>query len=133
MIEQLNALETEAIDAVQVAADESSLRDLEVRFLGKKGEITALLKGMRDVAAADRPKIGQRVNEVRGAVQGAIETRRTTLEADRIAALCEDPHFDATLPGKGPTVGALHPLTQVTYHIEDVFRAMGFISSTTPK
>ena len=126
MIEQLNTLEDEALQAVQTASDESSLRDLEVRFLGKKGAITALLKGMRDVSPEDRPKVGQRVNEVRGAVEGAIESQRHQLEADRITALCNDPHFDATLPGAGPDVGALHPLTQVTYHIEDVFRAMGF-------
>ncbi len=126
MIEELNALEAEAIAALSVAPDENTIRDLEVRFLGKKGAITGLLKGMRDVSPADRPRIGQRVNEVRNAVQGAIGDRRSALEAAHIAALCTDPHFDATLPSQRRSVGALHPLTQVTYHIEDVFRAMGF-------
>ena len=81
---------------------------------------------MRDVAPEDRRSVGQRVNEVRSAVEGAIETRRARLDAERIAALCDDPHFDATLPGTAPRIGSIHPLTEVTYHIEDVFRGMGF-------
>jgi phenylalanyl-tRNA synthetase alpha chain len=126
MIEQLDALEGEALAVIGQADGEAILRDYEVQYLGKKGALTAILRGMRDVPNEERPKIGQRVNEVRSSVQGAIEGRRAQLETNRIAALCEDPHFDATMPGESTEVGALHPLTQVTYHIEDVFRAMGF-------
>ena len=126
MIDALNAVEKDALGAIEHADGEDSLRHLEVQFLGKKGAITALLKGMRDVPPEDRRSVGQRVNEVRTAVEGAIEARRHRLDAERIEALCNDPHFDATLPGTAPRVGALHPLTEVTYHIEDVFRGMGF-------
>ena len=126
MIEQLDALEGEATKAIEAATDESALRDLEVHYMGKKGAITAILKGMRDVSKEERPKIGARVNVLRQTVQAAIDGRRGALEVARIEALCRDPHFDATLPGAGPRVGALHPLTEVTNHIEDVFRAMGF-------
>ncbi|MBV70711.1 MAG: phenylalanine--tRNA ligase subunit alpha [Myxococcales bacterium] len=126
MIEQLNALETEALSAVEKATEEAALRELEVHYLGKKGALTAILRGMRDVPNEQRPIIGQRVNEVRSSVQTAIETQRASIETARIQALCNDPHFDATLPSDRPTVGALHPLTKITYHIEDVFRAMGF-------
>lgn len=126
MIEELNALETEATAAIEAASEEASLREFEVHYLGKKGALTAILRGMRTVSNEDRPKVGQRVNEVRNSVKDAIEARRTALETQRIQALCRDPYFDATLPGQSESVGALHPLTQVTYHIEDVFRAMGF-------
>ena len=126
MIEQLEQLEGEALAAIGTAADEAALRDLEVRYMGRKGAITGALKGMGAVARADRPRVGQRVNQLRGAVTAAIDERRGALEGERIKALCEDPTFDATLPGPRPAVGALHPLTEVTYHIEDVFRAMGF-------
>ena len=126
MFDQLDALKAEALGAIEGASDEGALRELEVHYLGRKGAITAVLKGMGSVPKEDRPKIGQHVNVLRGAVEGAISSRRVALETARIAALCDDPTFDATLPGPTPAVGAIHPVTSVTAHIEDVFRAMGF-------
>ena len=82
MIDALNAVETDALGAIEQAVDEDSIRNIEVQYLGKKGAITALLKGMRDVAPEDRRSVGQRVNEVRSAVEGAIETRRARLDAE---------------------------------------------------
>ncbi|MFT7580014.1 MAG: phenylalanyl-tRNA synthetase alpha chain [Myxococcota bacterium] len=130
MLEQLDAVLTEARAALAGVDDPEALRDIEVRFLGKKGAITGLMKAMRDVPKDQRPLVGQRANEVRTAVSEAIDGRRRELDDARIAALCEDPHFDATLPvevaTERPQVGAPHPLTTVTEHVEDVFRAMGF-------
>lgn len=130
MLHELDAVLDRANAALAQVDDATVLRDLEVRFLGKKGELTALMKGMRDVAPADRPAVGARVNEVRAAITDAIEARRAALEAARIAALCDDPDFDPTLPvppePRPPAVGALHPLTTITRHLEEVFRAMGF-------
>ncbi len=126
MIERLEALREEAVGRLAEAADEGAVRDLEVAYLGKKGAITALMKNMRDVPKEDRPRVGQVSNQVRAAVTGAIAGRREALEAARIEALCADPHFDTSLPGKRPRVGALHPLTTITWHVEDVFRSMGF-------
>ncbi len=129
MLEELQALGDEASRAVIEAADEAALRSVEVRYLGKKGAVTKLLKGMGRVAAEIRPRIGQKANEVRTVVQQAIAEHRRRLEAFEIARECADPHFDATLPGTRSLparAGTLHPVTGVTYHIEDVFRAMGF-------
>jgi phenylalanyl-tRNA synthetase alpha chain len=147
MFDRLDQLLAEASAAVAAATAEGVVRDLEVHYLGKKGAITELLKGMKDVSPADRPKIGARVNEVRDAVAAAIAARRGALEAERIARLCEDPDFDASLPVTAPSgvtpgersssafrpPGALHPLTRVTAHIEDVFRAMGFLLLDYPE
>ncbi|MBL8783937.1 MAG: phenylalanine--tRNA ligase subunit alpha [Deltaproteobacteria bacterium] len=143
MFERLDQIEGEALVAIAAATDEGVLRDLEVRFLGKKGALTEVMKGMRDVAPADKPKVGARVNEVRAAVEGAITTRRDALEGERIARLSADPDFDVSLPpfdvgrlgleGRVGGVGALHPLTRVTAHIEDVFRAMGFLLLDYPE
>ena len=133
MIDRLDALERDAVREIVGAADEGALRELEVRYLGKKGAITAVLKGMKSVTPAERPRVGQRANEVRDAVTAAIGERRLALEAERIQRLCADPTFDATLPGARPRVGALHPVTEVTYHIEDVFRAMGFYTLDYPE
>ncbi len=129
MLDKLEAVLGEARGALSEVDREDALRDIEVRFLGKKGALTALMKGMRDVPKADKPKVGQKVNQVRGDIKAAIQVRRDELEAARIAALCEDPDFDATLPVRpvdAPRVGAMHPLTLVSGHIEDAFRAMGF-------
>ena len=130
MVDQLDAVLVDANRELSDVADEDALRDIEVRYLGKKGAITALMKGMRDVPAADKPRVGQKVNEVRDGVARAIDERRAALEDARIAALCEDPGFDPTLPvaasAERAHVGALHPLTIITDHIEDAFRAMGF-------
>jgi len=136
MLEQLDALLVEAIAAIEGTSDETALRDLEVRYLGKKGPLTELMKGMRDVPPADKPKVGARVNEVRTSVEQAIATRRDRLDSERIAKLCADPDFDASLPVSpllAPKVGALHPLTRVTAHIEDVFRSMGFLLLDYPE
>jgi phenylalanyl-tRNA synthetase alpha chain len=136
MFDELERLQGEATAKVEAAADEGAVRELEVHYLGKKGAITDLLKGMKSVAPEDRPKVGAKVNEVRDAVTAAIAARRGTLEAERIQRLCEDPDFDASLPVTAPFAtapGALHPLTRVTAHIEDVFRAMGFLLLDYPE
>lgn len=136
MFEELDALLSEAQGACALAVDANELRDHEVRFLGKKGSVTELLKGMKNVAPADRPAVGARVNDVRAGIEAAIAERRAVLEDARIAALCDDPSFDPSLPAPEATtatVGALHPLTVVTQHVEDVFRAMGFMLLDYPE
>ena len=126
MIEQLEALEAEALRVIADAVNEETLREAEVHYLGRKGAVTGILRGMGKVAPAERPVIGQRVNTLRACVTDAITTRRDALEADQIKRLCEDPTFDATLPGIKGRVGAIHPVTEITEHVEEVFRAMGF-------
>ena len=126
LISDLEDVEQQATDAIDAAQDEDALRQVEIRYLGKKGAVTAAMKVMGKLAGADRPLAGKRANEVRKLITSAIESRRQALEAARIQKLCEDPHFDATLPVTRTHVGALHPVTLITYHIEDVFRAMGF-------
>ncbi len=137
MIEELDAVLAAAKDELATIDDPDALRDVEIRFLGKKGKITALGKGMRNVSPADRPTVGAKMNEVRNAVTAAIAERRDALEAARIAALCADPGFDPTLPRPVPLSdgrpGARHPLTLVTEHIEDIFRAMGFLLLDYPE
>jgi phenylalanyl-tRNA synthetase alpha chain len=136
VFEQLDSLLAEATAVCAAAPDENALRDHEVRFLGKKGSVTELLKGMKNVSPADRPAVGARVNEVRAAIEQAIAERREVLEHARIARLCEDPSFDPSLPAErvaAGRAGALHPLTIVTQHIEDVFRAMGFMLLDYPE
>jgi phenylalanyl-tRNA synthetase alpha chain len=126
MIQQLESLQSEALEGIDSAPAEEPLREIEVKYLGKKGALTAILKGMGRLSAEERPTVGALANQVREALKGAIDARRTALESAAIEALCADPLFDATLPGLSPRAGSLHPVTTITEHIEDVFRAMGF-------
>ena len=126
MIQELEALRSEALDSVSSAPAQAELRELEVKYLGKKGALTAILKGMGRLSAEERPTVGALSNQVREALKGAIDAQRSALESAAIEALCADPLFDATLPGPAPGAGSQHPVTTITEHIEDVFRAMGF-------
>jgi phenylalanyl-tRNA synthetase alpha chain len=129
----LAALEAEALAAIAGAATEAALRDLEVHYMGKKGEVTKVLRSMATLPPAERPLLGARANVVREAVTQAIAARTTVLDADRIKRLCEDPFFDATLPVARPRVGAQHPVSIVSAHIQDAFRAMGFLVLEYPE
>lgn len=134
---RIDLLRDEALAAASGAVDEGSLRAIEVQVLGKKGTLKELLKGLKDIAPADRPAVGARVNEATAVVEAGLAARADALEAARIQRLCDDPTFDATLPplfgAGGREPGALHPLTTVTAHIEDVFRAMGFLLLDYPE
>ncbi|HEX9622604.1 MAG TPA: phenylalanine--tRNA ligase subunit alpha [Polyangiaceae bacterium] len=127
MKSELDALETEALAAIVAAESEAALRALEVRYFGKKGELTRVLRAMGGLSPEERPLVGRRANEIRAALESAVKERARALESERIARLSLDPFFDATLPAPRPAVGALHPVTLVTDHVEDVFRAMGFL------
>lgn len=133
MPSELDALETEALAQVQAAATQEALRALEIHFLGKKGELTRILRSLDTLGPEERPKVGRRANEVRSSLRGAIDARLAALESERIQKLSADPRFDPTLPAPRPRVGALHPISIVTDHIEDVFRAMGFLLLDYPE
>ena len=105
---------------------DADLEAIRIRFLGKKGELTGVLRGMGQLSAEDRPKIGQLANEVREYIENAIAERA---EADKRAALdrkLKDERLDVTMPGKAPEIGKRHPLAQVQKEMEDIFIGMGF-------
>ena len=110
----------------QLADANADLEAIRIRFLGKKGELTGVLRGMGQLSAEERPKIGQLANEVREYIENAIAERA---EADRRAALdrkLRDERIDVTMPGKAPEIGKRHPLAQVQKEMEDIFIGMGF-------
>ncbi len=112
--------------AVADARDLTGLEEVRVRFLGKKGEITALLKNLGTLPAAQRPAAGQEINRAKDAVLEALEARRATLEGERLAATLAAEHVDMTLPGRGEAPGGVHPLTRSLARIEAIFRGAGF-------
>ncbi|HGC8792719.1 TPA: phenylalanine--tRNA ligase subunit alpha [Streptococcus agalactiae] len=102
------------------------LQDLRVQVLGKKGSLTELLKGLKDLSNDLRPVVGKQVNEVRDILTKAFEEQAKVVEAAKIQAQLESESVDVTLPGRQMTLGHRHVLTQTSEEIEDIFLGMGF-------
>jgi len=113
-------------EKILAAEDSGMLNDLKVTLLGKKGEITGMMKMMKDIAPEDRPAFGQRVNALRQAVTEALEAKTESLKRKEQEVRLKKETIDVTLPGKRTQVGAYHPLTKGYYEIRDIFVGMGF-------
>jgi phenylalanyl-tRNA synthetase alpha chain len=112
--------------AFEAAATEQELRNARAEILGKKGELTAALRGLGQAPPDQRRALGERVNGVRAEVEAAFEARLTALASALRAADLSAPPFDLTLPGRAPERGHHHPITQVMNEILDIFRSLGF-------
>jgi phenylalanyl-tRNA synthetase alpha chain len=130
---RLVELKTQATEQLKQAKDIAELNDLRVRYLGKKGELTEILKGMGKLPAEERPKMGQLVNEVRDAIEQILESKKEELESLAIARRLEEERIDVTLPGKPVKIGNRHPLTQIIEQIEDIFIGLGFTIAEGPE
>ena len=119
-------IESAALAAVAVAGDEQSLENVRVQFLGRKGEVTALLKGLGSLDAAERPAAGARINATKNRVQAAVDARRTALGMERLRRELDSDAVDVTLPGRAASGGTLHPITQTLRRIEQIFIVAGY-------
>ncbi len=126
MKQALEKIELAAKEQLAKVADSAELEALRVRFLGKKGELTAILKGMAGLSAEERPVIGQLANKVRADIEEAVESRAAELKDAAIRLRLKEEKLDVTLPGKAPKLGRLHPMDTVMREIEDIFIGMGF-------
>lgn len=130
---QLTALKQEVLEKISAAATVKELNDVRVAYLGKKGPITDLLKGMGKLPAEERPKMGALVNEVRQEVTEVLEARMADLEAQAVEAQLANESIDVTLPGRPVQIGNHHPLTKVIEEIEDLFIGMGYEIAEGPE
>ena len=112
--------------AVELAQDETSLDAVRVRYLGKKGELTALLKSLGRMDAAERPKAGAAINAAKVPLQAAIAGRKKALINEQLAAEVVAESVDVTLPGRRAAAGGLHPVTQVVARVEEIFTGAGY-------
>jgi phenylalanyl-tRNA synthetase alpha chain len=117
---------SEAQVAVSQVQDEAALDEVRVRYLGKKGELTALLKSLGSLDADERPVAGAAINTAKEQVQALIATRKASLGAEQLAAIVEAEAVDVTLPGRRPAVGGLHPVTQALARAEEIFVGAGY-------
>jgi phenylalanyl-tRNA synthetase alpha chain len=132
-MQDLTSLVGEALGEVAASADLSSLDDVRVRWLGKKGTLTEQLKSLGGLPAAERPAAGQRINEAKERVQAAIEVRREALARAEVERELAAGRVDVTLPGRGEQRGGLHPVTLARLRIEEIFRRAGFEVATGPE
>jgi phenylalanyl-tRNA synthetase alpha chain len=129
----IDQLQADAIAEAQAAADLSALDQVRVRYLGKAGLLTARLKQLGGLPKEERPRAGQAINLAKGAVQSAIETRRSALEQAALAERLAGERIDVTLPGRGQRPGGLHPVTRTLQRIERLFANAGFEVSEGPE
>ena len=126
MKEKLNQIKAEALKQINESTTLDALNDVRVNVLGKKGELTAVLKSMKDVAPEDRPKVGQMVNETRAEIEAALESAKTQMEKEIREAALKAEVIDVTLPSKKNMVGHRHPNFTVKEEVERIFIGMGY-------
>lgn len=133
MEQELQRIKEEALSAIKSASDKQALQDVRVKYLGKKGEVTALLKGLGKLSPEERPKMGALVNAVRQALEEEIDALKTSMEVAAMNARLEEEKIDISLPGRAPKTGHIHPLTTVNEMIEDFFMKMGYTVEEGPE
>ncbi len=126
MKDRLNTIKSNAETELNSAADLKALESLRVKYLGKKGELTAVMKGMGGLSKEERPVIGQLANTVRGFIESALEEKKKALteKAKELKLMAET--IDVALPGRMTEMGAKHPLNTVLDDLQDIFIGMGF-------
>ena len=128
MLNEIETLGREALDAIAGADDLKLLEELKVKYSGRRSRLRQILSGIGDLSAAERPAVGKAAGELNRAIESALEVRREVLaESDVSAAI------DVTLPGRRPRTGKLHPLTRIAYELTDILQGMGFVVADGPE
>ena len=131
MKEKLQKIKEDALAAI--GSDSADLEQIRIQYLGKKGELTAVLRGMGALTAEERPVIGQLANDVRAEIESAIKEKAEAQKNAELELRLVSEKIDVTLPAAAPRCGKLHPLTQVQRTIEDIFIGMGFSIAEGPE
>ncbi|MBQ1988923.1 MAG: phenylalanine--tRNA ligase subunit alpha [Clostridia bacterium] len=126
MKEKLSALSLEAKNAVLASTDEAQIENVRVKYLGKKGELTAILKQMGSLSPEERPKMGQLVNEAKAELENLIAEKKEELKAAAQLEKLKNETIDITMPAKDLKPGKLHPLNTVLDDMINIFQSMGF-------
>lgn len=133
MQEQLKKLKTEALAEINAVSDSKLLNDLRIKYLGKKGQLTAFLRGMGGLSPEERPVLGERVNRIRQELETALNERGAILTFADEQKKLQAEQLDIFLPGRKPKLGHSHLLQRILEEIEDVFLGMGFTIAEGPE
>ncbi|AYV67412.1 MULTISPECIES: phenylalanine--tRNA ligase subunit alpha [Niallia] len=133
MEDKLKELQAEALTRIESSIDMKELNEIRIAYLGKKGPITEVLKGMGKLSAEERPKMGALVNVIRDEITSRIEAKQKALEEALVQEKIASETIDITLPGRPVSTGNHHPLTRVVEEIEDLFIGMGYTVEEGPE
>lgn len=133
MLTELETLRTDGLTAITTAPSDAILREIEVEFLGRKGRLTNILRGLKDLSPEEKGQLGARANEVKNELAAAIETKAAELKNARYATIGDDEWIDPTTPGIDAPRGTLHPITQFMREAERVFTGLGFTIASGPQ
>ncbi|WP_028593041.1 phenylalanine--tRNA ligase subunit alpha [Paenibacillus assamensis] len=133
MKERLEALRTEALAMLEQVQDVQQLNDLRVKYLGKKGALTEILRGMGSLSAEERPVIGQVANVVRDSIEARLQELQEAFIREETERKLQAETIDVTLPGRPMARGSVHPLSKVTQELEDIFIGMGYQVAEGPE
>jgi phenylalanyl-tRNA synthetase alpha chain len=133
MRERLQALQEAALADLQKVETQQQLNDLRIQYLGKKGELTEVLRGMAQLTAEERPLVGQVANDTRKAIEDVIEQKQALFARLETERRLQSETIDVTLPGRTVKAGALHPLNKIIEEVEDIFIGMGYTVEEGPE
>ena len=133
MKEKIEQIKSDVEGILENAKDIATLEQIRIKYLGKKGELTAVLKGMGKLSKEERPVIGALANEVRAKLETELEEKRVQISNAMEEAKLKNEVIDVTMPGKKAEIGKLHPLTKVMNEIKDIFLGMGFSIADGPE
>ena len=126
MKERLAKIKQEAAERIKAASSVDALNEIKVAYLGKKGQITEVLKGMKDLSAEEKPIVGQLVNTTRSEIEAALEEMKQNLEEKLLDAKMKAEEIDVTLPGRSKELGHDHPNNLILKQVEEIFIGMGY-------
>ena len=129
----LDSLQSSAVDEIQSTSDMESLESLRVQYLGKKGVLTEQLKALGKLPKEERPEAGQKINQIKGVIQKALEKRKSDLQGALINEQLKNETVDISLPGRGQGLGSLHPITLTLNRIQEYFKQFGFVVEEGPE
>jgi len=132
-MEQLQHILDQALQQFAAISDEAELERVKARYLGKDGSLTALLKSLGKLSADERPAAGARINQVKQAIEAALQQRRDALQQNQLTQKLAAESLDVTLPGRGSGVGGLHPVTRTLQRVEQLFHSLGFAVTSGPE
>lgn len=130
---ELKQLQESALEEISQLSTTGALQELRVQLLGKKGQLTSMLRGMGGLSAEERPRVGQLVNEIRDIIEGALDARNRLLEEGELILRLSAERVDITLPGHPLNSGHQHPLTRTVDEITDIFLGLGFTVAEGPE
>ena len=131
MKEKLNKIREEALAAI--SEENADIEQIRIKYLGKKGELTSVLRGMGALSSEERPVVGQIANEVRAEIEEALSSAAQILKEKALEKKLAEEKIDVTMPAATLKVGHIHPLTQIQRRIEEIFIGMGFSIAEGPE